>query len=138
MMLLEPFPELDQVKRVYPQFFHKTDRWGRPVWIELLGHIDVDKLLSVSVGPHGRGGGRLRTGHCQHSGVLAHSSSSSSRHNRRATGRVSCIKVSIVPSITVLQLHLLVRRIFCPVHAARPLPPGHHPGALPALPHPVQ
>jgi len=44
----EQFPELPLVRQRYPQFFHKTDRWGRPVWIELLGHIDVDALLKVS------------------------------------------------------------------------------------------
>lgn len=44
----EQFPELPLVRQRYPQFFHKTDRWGRPVWIELLGHIDVDALLKVT------------------------------------------------------------------------------------------
>lgn len=43
----EEFPELPAVRQYYPQFFHKTDRWGRPVWIELLGHIDVDAMLKV-------------------------------------------------------------------------------------------
>ena len=46
-LMQEEFPELPVVRQYYPQFFHKTDRWGRPVWIELLGHIDVDHLLKV-------------------------------------------------------------------------------------------
>lgn len=46
-LMLEQFEELPLVRQHYPQFFHKTDRWGRPVWIELLGHIDVDALLKV-------------------------------------------------------------------------------------------
>lgn len=43
----ESYPELPLVRKCYPQFFHKTDRWGRPVWIELLGSIDVDHMLQV-------------------------------------------------------------------------------------------
>jgi hypothetical protein len=43
----ESYPELPLVRKFYPQFFHKTDRWGRPVWIELLGSIDVDHMLQV-------------------------------------------------------------------------------------------
>jgi hypothetical protein len=57
----EEFPELPVVRQYYPQFFHKTDRWGRPVWIELLGHIDVDHLLKVWLAGRGccaAGGGR--------------------------------------------------------------------------------
>lgn len=46
-VLQEHFAELPLVRQHYPQFFHKTDRWGRPVWVELLGHIDVEKLLQV-------------------------------------------------------------------------------------------
>lgn len=50
-VLNEHFQELPLVRQHYPQFFHKTDRWGRPVWIELLGHIDVDALLKVGTSP---------------------------------------------------------------------------------------
>lgn len=46
-LIHETFPELPLVRQHYPQFFHKTDRWGRPVWIELLGHIDVEAMLKV-------------------------------------------------------------------------------------------
>jgi hypothetical protein len=46
-VLHEEFPELPVVRQYYPQFFHKTDRWGRPVWIELLGQIDIDAMLKV-------------------------------------------------------------------------------------------
>jgi hypothetical protein len=41
------YPELPAVKAAYPHFFHKTDRWGRPVYIELIGRIDIDALLKV-------------------------------------------------------------------------------------------
>ncbi|KAF8060624.1 ALAAT2 [Scenedesmus sp. PABB004] len=41
------YAELPAVRAAYPHFYHKTDRWGRPVYIELLGHIDVDRLLKV-------------------------------------------------------------------------------------------
>lgn len=44
----ESYPELPLVRKFYPQFFHKTDRLGRPVWIELLGSIDVDHMLQVT------------------------------------------------------------------------------------------
>lgn len=50
------FHELPEVRKAYPHFYHKTDKWGRPVYIELLGHIDVDQLLKVS--SYSIGGGR--------------------------------------------------------------------------------
>jgi hypothetical protein len=41
------FHELPLVRKHYPHFYHKTDRWGRPVYIELLGQCDIDQLLKV-------------------------------------------------------------------------------------------
>lgn len=54
------FSELPLVQRYYPHGYHKTDKWGRPVYIELLGQADVDKLMHVRGGgkEEGRGGGR--------------------------------------------------------------------------------
>ena len=67
------YPELPQVNKYYPKFYHKTDkvrshgvwrergahpgrglRWpraiqdGRPVYIEILGQIDVAKLATIT------------------------------------------------------------------------------------------
>jgi hypothetical protein len=38
------FPEADQVAQIYPRFYHKVDKIGRPVYIERLGKLDIDKL----------------------------------------------------------------------------------------------
>ncbi|GAA6058780.1 hypothetical protein JCM10212_001896 [Sporobolomyces blumeae] len=42
------FPERDEVNRLYPRFFHKTDREGRPVYIEQLGKLDLTRLFAVT------------------------------------------------------------------------------------------
>lgn len=42
------FHELDTVFQHYPHFFHKTDKYGRPLYIELLGKTDPAKLLEVT------------------------------------------------------------------------------------------
>lgn len=41
------FHELPLVRKHYPHFYHKTDKYGRPVYIELLGQCDIDQLLKV-------------------------------------------------------------------------------------------
>ncbi|KAI8848395.1 hypothetical protein BC829DRAFT_394374 [Chytridium lagenaria] len=38
------FPEAADVRVLYPRFYHKTDKRGRPVYFELLGSLDVKKL----------------------------------------------------------------------------------------------
>ncbi|KAJ3016036.1 cytosolic factor, phosphatidylinositol/phosphatidylcholine transfer protein [Thoreauomyces humboldtii] len=42
------FPEYPIVKKFYPRFYHKTDRQGRPVYVEQLGGVDVKQLFAVT------------------------------------------------------------------------------------------
>jgi hypothetical protein len=42
------FPEREAVKELYPHFHHKTDKMGRPVYIERLGQLQVDELLKTT------------------------------------------------------------------------------------------
>lgn len=42
------FPEKDQVDKYYPQFYHKMDKDGRPIFIERLGSIDVNALYKIT------------------------------------------------------------------------------------------
>ena len=42
------FPEASKVAEIYPRFYHKTDKLGRPVYFEILGKMHVDALFSVT------------------------------------------------------------------------------------------
>ncbi|KAL7160382.1 hypothetical protein ABFS83_01G091400 [Erythranthe nasuta] len=42
------FDEYEEVKKCYPHGFHGVDRYGRPVYIERIGMVDLDKFLRVS------------------------------------------------------------------------------------------
>ncbi|CAN4122885.1 unnamed protein product [Withania somnifera] len=42
------FHERDKVLQNYPQGYHGTDKEGRPVYIERLGLMNIDKLLEVT------------------------------------------------------------------------------------------
>ncbi|KAI9339768.1 CRAL-TRIO domain-containing protein [Zopfochytrium polystomum] len=42
------FPEQKDVSRVYPRFYHRTDRVGRPVYFELIGKLDVKELFQYT------------------------------------------------------------------------------------------
>jgi hypothetical protein len=42
------FPEAAKVSEMYPRFYHKTDKLGRPVYFEILGKMHVEALFSVT------------------------------------------------------------------------------------------
>ncbi|KAI8901972.1 CRAL-TRIO domain-containing protein [Globomyces pollinis-pini] len=42
------FPEYALVRRIYPRFYHKVDRLGRPVYIERVGMADLKKLWAAT------------------------------------------------------------------------------------------
>jgi len=42
------YKEREEVNKIYPQFYHKIDKDGRPVYIEQLGKLDLNKLYTVT------------------------------------------------------------------------------------------
>lgn len=42
------YEEKPLVSAYYPQYYHKTDRDGRPLYIEQLGKIDLDKMRTIT------------------------------------------------------------------------------------------
>ncbi|KAJ7237007.1 CRAL-TRIO domain-containing protein [Mycena rebaudengoi] len=42
------FPELPIVDKYYPQFYHKNDKDGRPIYIERLGQLDLKALYAAT------------------------------------------------------------------------------------------
>ncbi|OCK82417.1 SEC14 cytosolic factor [Lepidopterella palustris CBS 459.81] len=44
------YKEKAQVFEYYPQFYHKTDKDGRPVYIEQLGKVDLNAMYKITTG----------------------------------------------------------------------------------------
>jgi len=42
------FKEKEEVDKYYPQYYHKTDKDGRPVYIERLGQLDIKALYNAT------------------------------------------------------------------------------------------
>lgn len=42
------FDKKSEISKYYPQFYHKTDIDGRPIYIEQLGKIDLDAMLKIT------------------------------------------------------------------------------------------
>jgi len=42
------FPEKEKVNTYYPQFYHKMDKEGQPVYIEQLGKLDLKALYAIT------------------------------------------------------------------------------------------
>ena len=42
------YDEEKEVRRCFPQAFHKTDKWGRPVLIQCVGSVDAAALAKVT------------------------------------------------------------------------------------------
>lgn len=41
------FPQLPELRKMYPHGYHKVDKQFRPIYIERVGHMDVDKVFKV-------------------------------------------------------------------------------------------
>ena len=42
------FSEQLKVKEVYPHGYHKTDKYGRPIYIEIISKCNIDEVLTRS------------------------------------------------------------------------------------------
>ncbi|TBU43976.1 CRAL-TRIO domain-containing protein [Dichomitus squalens] len=42
------FPEKEEVDKYYPQYYHKTDKEGRPIYVERLGLLDIKALYAIT------------------------------------------------------------------------------------------
>ena len=42
------FTEIAEIRKVYPHNYHGVDKLGRPIYIERLGLLDVQKVFEIS------------------------------------------------------------------------------------------
>ena len=42
------FPEINELKKLYPHGFHKTDKDGRPIYIDTFGYVDANQLFKIT------------------------------------------------------------------------------------------
>ncbi|EGO04178.1 hypothetical protein SERLA73DRAFT_173602 [Serpula lacrymans var. lacrymans S7.3] len=42
------FDEKEELDKIYPQFYHKMDKDGRPIYIERLGYLDIKRLHEIT------------------------------------------------------------------------------------------
>eukprot|EP00250_Pteridium_aquilinum_P011251 c19936_g2_i1 orf=233-1192(+) len=42
------FPERKAIKELYPHFHHKTDKFGRPIYVERVGHLQLEEILKIT------------------------------------------------------------------------------------------
>ena len=42
------FNEILEVKKIYPHGYHKTDKSGRPIYIEILSKVNITELFKIS------------------------------------------------------------------------------------------
>lgn len=42
------FSELKEVNEIYPRFYHKIDKHGRPIYVEMLGKLNLDQLFKLT------------------------------------------------------------------------------------------
>jgi len=42
------FPEVLLVKNYYPHGYHKTDKFGRPIYIEIIGEANIKELFTIT------------------------------------------------------------------------------------------
>ncbi|KAI3638807.1 hypothetical protein MIR68_003305 [Amoeboaphelidium protococcarum] len=42
------FEEWKEVNKIYPRFYHKTDKLGRPIYIEVLGGLNLEQLFQAT------------------------------------------------------------------------------------------
>lgn len=40
-------PHINEVYQNYPRTYHKTDKFGRPIYIEMISMINIDKILDI-------------------------------------------------------------------------------------------
>lgn len=42
------YKEKPEIMQYYPQYYHKTDKDGRPVYIEALGNVDIEAMRKIT------------------------------------------------------------------------------------------